>query len=396
MPKVWTLMLVLCVSEARCVKGEDSLLPPNEVEPMNAMPKALETIKPAVRGLRAYTLSPDRASIKINQNENPWDAPALIREETLRRLSARPWSRYPDFVPASLHERLAAFAGWQEAGIIAGNGSNELIQALLLVTVGLGKKVLISEPTFALYRQITTVLGGHVHTVALNSDLQYDAGKLRETIDEIHPDVTIICSPNNPTGCLISDPDLAMLLQASPGIVVVDEAYHEFAEHSVVPLLNDHNNLVVLRTFSKAMALAALRVGYLLAAPALTREIAKAVLPYNLNAFSQTAAEVAVDLYETALLPLVTKIRQERERLFLGINSIDGLNAIRSRANFMVAGSQMDPKQVFAELLERDILIRDVSSYPMLSSYFRASVGRPEENDRLIAALKEIFKQAAA
>ena len=108
--------------------------------------------------------------------------------------------------------------------------------------------------------------------------------------------MTIICSPNNPTGCVISDGGLAVLLKETPGIVVVDEAYHEFAEHSVVPLLKDHENLVVLRTFSKAMALAALRVGYLLASPELTREIGKALLPYNLNAFSQTAAEVAVEM----------------------------------------------------------------------------------------------------
>src|SRR5258706_13350722 len=138
------------------------------------MTNALDKIKPAVRALRAYTLSPDRASVKINKNENPWDAPARIKEETLRRLSARHWSRYPDFVPASLHERLAEFAGWRAEGIIAGNGSNELIQALLMVTVSEGKRVLICEPTFALYRQITTVLGGEVESIPLTSSLQYD------------------------------------------------------------------------------------------------------------------------------------------------------------------------------------------------------------------------------
>jgi len=356
------------------------------------MEKALDTIKPAVRALRAYTLSPDRASVKINQNENPWDAPARIREETLRRLSSRQWSRYPDFVPASLHERLAEFSGWQADGIIAGNGSNELIQGLLLVTVALGKRVLISEPTFALYRQIATVLGGEVVSTRLTNELQYDVAELQKAIEETRPDVTIICSPNNPTGCLIKDQDLVRLLQASTGLVVIDEAYHEFAGHSVVTLLEDHENLVVLRTFSKAMALAALRVGYLLAAPALAREIAKAVLPYNLNAFSQTAAEVAVEMYEAELRPLVTKICQERDRLYEGLRMIKGLDPVRSRANFMVARSRIDPKQVFTELLERDILIRDVSGYPMLGEYFRVSVGTPEENDLLLAGLREIFE----
>src|SRR6266566_2862065 len=247
------------------------------------------TIKPQVRALRAYTLSPDRASVKINQNENPWDAPTRIKQETFRRLSARAWSRYPDFVPASLGERLAEFAGWKPEGIIAGNGSNELIQAILMVTVGAGKRVLISEPTFALYRQISTVLGGEVISLHLTAELSYDTNALQKTVSEVQPDVTIVCSPNNPTGCVLSDQDLRALLKSTSGIVVVDEAYHEFAEHSVVPLLRDHENLVVLRTFSKAMAMAALRAGYLLAVPELTLEISKAVLPYNLNTFSQTA-----------------------------------------------------------------------------------------------------------
>jgi histidinol-phosphate aminotransferase len=353
---------------------------------------ALDKIKPAVKALRAYTLSPDRARVKLNQNENPWDAPARIKEETLRRLSARAWSRYPDFVPASLHERLAAFSGWRADGIIAGNGSNELIQALLLVTVAAGKRVLICEPTFALYRQIATVLGGEVASVSLTANLQFDVASLQRSIAESQPDITIICSPNNPTGCLIDDQDLARLLQTAHGLVVIDEAYHEFAAHSAVPLLRDHENLVVLRTFSKAMALAAFRVGYLLAAPALAVEIAKAVLPYNLNAFSQAAAEVSIELYEAELQPLVSMIRAERERLYAGIEQIEGLSAIRSQANFMVVRSRSDPRQVFAELLKRDILIRDVSSYPMLKEYLRVSVGTPAENDLLLAALRDICR----
>jgi len=351
----------------------------------------LKTIKPQVRALRAYTLSAHRASVKINQNENPWDAPEEIKKETLRRLTTRKWSRYPDFVPAGLHERLATFAGWKREGIIAGNGSNELIQALLMVTVGTGKRVLICEPTFALYRQIATVLGGEVKSIPLTTKLTYDVPGLQTEIKKTQPDLTIICSPNNPTGCVISDGDLASLLKETPGIVVVDEAYHEFAEHSVVPLLKDHENLVVLRTFSKALALAALRVGYLLASPELTREIGKALLPYNLNAFSQTAAEVAVEMYESQLRPLVMQIISERERLFGALSEIEGLWPIASRANFMVVKSQLEPTKVFNELLQRDILVRDVSAYPMLRDYFRTSVGTPAENDKLFAALREVF-----
>src|SRR5204863_3014917 len=165
-------------------------------------------IKPAVRALQAYTLSPHRASVKINQNENPWDAPARIKEETLRRFNGRKWARYPDFVPVSLHERLAEFAGWKAEGVIAGNGSNELIQALLMVTIGPGKRVLICEPTFALYRQITTVLDGEIISAPLRTDFSFDPAAIRDAVRMFNPDVTIICSPNNPTGQVIEDDDL--------------------------------------------------------------------------------------------------------------------------------------------------------------------------------------------
>ena len=351
----------------------------------------LKIIKPGVRALRAYALSPDLALVKINQNENPWDAPERVKEETWRRLAERKWSRYPDFIPTRLHEKLGAFAEWNADGVIAGNGSNELIQALLMVTLGEGKRVLISEPTFALYRQIATVLGAEVTSVPLTSRLSYDVDALQKAVITIDPDVTIICSPNNPTGCVIADRELKNLLAAARGIVVVDEAYHEFAGHSVAPLLGAHANLIVLRTFSKAMALAGLRVGYLLAAPELTREISKAVLPYNLNALSQIAAEVAVEMYETELRPLVQKIIGERERLLVELGNIPGLDPVASHGNFLLVRSAMDARTVFRELLRRQILIRDLSGYPMLAECFRVSVGTPEENNKLIASLADIF-----
>jgi histidinol-phosphate aminotransferase len=350
-----------------------------------------KSIKDSVRTLRPYTLSPDRASVKLNQNENPWDAPIEIKQETLRRISERAWSRYPDFIPQRLHERLAEFSGWTAQGIIAGNGSNELIQAVLMVTIGPGKRVLISEPTFALYRQITTVLGGEVVRVSLTSELTYDSDALLGAVQSTQPDVTIVCSPNNPTGCVMETSDLAALLEASNGLVVVDEAYFEFSGQTAVTLLPRYSNLIVLRTFSKAMAMAALRVGYLLACPDLVREIAKAVLPYNLNVVSQTAASVAIEMFESKLVPLIRTICAERDRLYEELRRIPGLTPVPSRANFIVTRSQLEARGVFNELLKRDILIRDVSKYPLLQDYFRVSVGTPEENDLLLDALREVF-----
>jgi histidinol-phosphate aminotransferase len=350
----------------------------------------LNSIKPSVRAVKAYTLPAYRAQLKLNQNENPWDAPAHIKEEVLRRFAARKWSQYPDFVPAELNECLARFAGWRSDGIIAGNGSNELIQALLMVTMEAGKTLLLSEPTFTLYRQVATVLGGKVETVFLTSELEYDSEALERFVAEKQPDVTIVCSPNNPTGCVIDDAVLRTLLESARGLVVIDEAYHEFAGSSVVPLLKEYENLIVLRTFSKAMAVAALRIGYLLASPDLVREIGKGVLPYNVNVFSQIAAEVAVENYDSELRPLVQRIVSERDRVFAALTEIDGLAPVASHANFILVKSTSNPKRIFSEMLARDILIRDVSGYPMLSEYFRFSIGTPEENDCVLKAIREI------
>lgn len=365
--------------------------PKSEIE--NYMTDPLDTIKQRVRGLRAYTLAPVRASVKLNQNENPWDAPRRVKEECLLLLVERAWSRYPDFVPAILHEQLAAFAGWRTDGVLAGNGSNELIQALLMVTVGEGKRVLVPEPTFTLYRQIGTVLGGEVLGVPLREDLSFDAAALARAVKDFSPAVTIICSPNNPTGSRLGEQELSELLEVSGGLVVVDEAYFEFSGRTIAPLLERHGNLVVLRTFSKAMALAGLRVGYLLAAPELTREVAKALLPYNLNVFSQIAAGVALELYDAEIRPLIERIVAERGRLYSALAEIEGLAPVPSHANFMVVRSALAPPFVFSELLKRDILIRDVSGHPMLKDFFRVSVGTPRENDLLIASLGEIFEK---
>jgi histidinol-phosphate aminotransferase len=310
----------------------------------------------------------------------------------VRRLEGREWSRYPDFDPSALLDALARHAGWTREGVLAGNGSNELIQAVLMVAVGAGSRVVIPEPTFTLYRQVVTVLGGEVLSVPLTSDFQFDVGAIRDRAVKGNADVMILCSPNNPTGCRIGDEDLIGLARDFDGLVIVDEAYHEFSGRTVVPLLEELPNLIVLRTFSKAMAMAGLRVGYLLASVALATEVHKATLPYNLNFFSATAAQVACERYYL-LRPQIEKIINERERLFEGLKQIPGVEPVESTANFMIARTSVGPREVFEELHRRDILVRDVSRYPMLNEYFRISVGSESENDQLLAALREVVSE---
>ena len=344
----------------------------------------LKKIKPAVRAISAYTLPPYRASIKINQNENPFDMPDEIKAEVARRLAARAWSRYPDFVPAKLLERLASFAGWKPEGALAGNGSNELIQAVLTVTVSQGTRVAIPQPTFTLYRQIVTVLGGEVIAVPLTDTFRFDVDAIRQAAKDA--DVVIICSPNNPTGCLIDEADVARIADDFDGILVIDEAYHEFSGRTVARLLDRLPNLIVLRTFSKAMAMAGLRVGYMLSSPEITREVHKATLPYNLNFHSATAAETACEMFDL-LRPKIELIVSERERLAGLLSSISNVEVFQSAANFLLIRTPMQAQDLFEELHKQDILVRDVSKYPMLARCVRVSVGAPEENDRLVEAL---------
>lgn len=350
----------------------------------------LDKIKIQVKKLSAYTLNAPECRVKINQNENPYDMPEEIKQEVLNRLANRPWSRYPTFVPVDLLVTMAKFSDWRADGILAGNGSNELIQALLSVTVGTGTKVLISEPTFTLYRLLIEVLGGEVISLPLTLNLKYDVDLIKNTAKENHADLIIICSPNNPTGCVIDDSDLIDLLETFPGLVILDEAYHEFSKHTVVPLLKRYNNLIVLRTFSKAMAMAGLRVGYLLSHPDLAREIAKAKLPYNLNFFSLTAAIVTMENFHL-LTPIIDKLIAERERLFTELSKIPGLEPLSSKANFILTKTSINPSELMAKLQAKDILARDVSRYPMLSNYVRFSIGTEKENNELIERLQEIF-----
>jgi histidinol-phosphate aminotransferase len=356
----------------------------------------LRHVKPAVRALRAYTLAVRESRVKLDQNESPWDLPQAVKRRVMEKALARPWSRYPPFSPAPFLEKLAAHAGWRADGVLAGNGSNELIEALLLVTVGEGTRVVIPEPTFTLYALMTGILGGDALRVPLAADLGYDAAALARARRESAAALTIVCSPNNPTGGALPLDAIAALCEEGDGLVVVDEAYGEFAGASAVPLLERHSNLVVLRTFSKALGLAGLRVGYLLASPELVREVNKARLPYNLNFFSQLAAEAALE--ERALLAeRSAALVSERERLRAALEEIPGVRPFPSLANFvLVELESAGPKAVHGALAERGILVRDVSGYPRLGRHLRVSVGTPEENDALLEALPAVLAACRA
>jgi histidinol-phosphate aminotransferase len=347
----------------------------------------LDGVKSQVLEAPAYKLDAYEADIKLNQNENPFDFPEELKEEAFRRFRQRQWSRYPDFIPDFLRCRLGEFVGWPMEGVVVGNGSNELLQATLMILVKSRTRVAIPFPTFTVYRLISNILGAEVVDIAVNPDMSYNVEQLISKSQESGANALIVNNPNNPTGSAISEQGLQRILEEYSGYVLLDEAYFEFCGHSGLGLLEKYPKLIITRTFSKAMGMAGLRVGYLLAHPDLAEQISKAKLPYNINQFSLTAAEVAlenVDLFRAA----IQNVLKEKKRMARELGKLPGFRVYPSEANFFLVESPVAPRTLFDELYEQGILIRDVSSYPMLSKCIRISVGTREENDRLLSALR--------
>ena len=355
----------------------------------------LDKIKAQVREIDAYTLAEYEYDIKINQNENPFDVPADLKEGLLEFARTRSWARYPDFVQHRFAQKLAEHTGWTSEGILVGNGSNELIQATLLVTMGPGAKILLPVPTFTLYKLTSTILGAEVTEVPLrrgDREFQFDTEAICQAVSEQQPDVLIICSPNNPTGNRMPIKDIESLVQLSDGLVLVDEAYFHFSDATCLPLLSQYGNLIITRTFSKAFALAGLRVGYAMGSPELMAEVFKAKLPYNLNFFSQEVAIRLLDQWDV-LAERVGTLKAQRKIVHEALNDIEGVTAYRSYANFVLFETPHAPGAVFSKLAERRILVRDVSKYPLLSQALRVTIGTAEENQRFLAALAEVMDE---
>ncbi|MDR1727248.1 MAG: histidinol-phosphate transaminase [Acidobacteriota bacterium] len=355
----------------------------------------LAGVKPQVLNVPAYTLHAYEADIKLNQNENPFDFPGDLKDEVFRRFREYPWSRYPDFVPDSLRQALSKFTGWPKDGILVGNGSNELLQSVLMTLVSDGTPVAIPVPTFTVYRLIATVLGARVIDIPLGADMAYDIDaiieKARGGSKEGRAGIVVINNPNNPTGSAIDEAGLRRVLDEYDGFVLLDEAYYEFGGYTGFELLKEFPRLIITRTFSKAMGMASLRLGYMMAHPRLAEQVSKAKLPYNVNQFSLVAAETALEHIER-FQPAIATLKAEKEKLGKALGEVPGVRAYPSRANFFLVEVPREPHAVFEALYAKGILVRDVSHYPTLGKCLRISVGTPRENERLLQALREAVR----
>jgi histidinol-phosphate aminotransferase len=347
-------------------------------------------IKPEVRGLTPYTLKHFDADVKLDQNENPYELPADLKREVMDRVLRRPWGRYPEFVPMGVIKTLSKFTGWTEEGILVGNGSNELIQASLSVTLGPGRKIAVPQPTFTLYKLMATTLQADIDQILMDVDsLEFNVDRLVTAARTA--DVVVICTPNNPTGNLLEPAALMAVLDNAKGLVVVDEAYHEFSGQTALPLLAQHRNLVVLRTFSKAMSMAGLRFGYMMAHPEIAREVYKSKLPYNVNIFTLGAAEVVIEKHDVLARGIANLIR-ERDRVYAELQKRPAVRAFPSKANFILIRTSKPARELFEALYSHGVLVRDVSAYPLLERCLRISIGTPEENNRFLTALDRVLE----
>jgi histidinol-phosphate aminotransferase len=350
-----------------------------------------------IAAMTAYTLELREAEIKLNQNESPFDLPRPLKEEVLARVAERPWNIYPDFESMALRGALAKAYGYTSENVLVGNGSNELLAAAIGTFVGPGTPVIFPKPTFSLYEKLITVACGKAIPIAVDPATgQLPLEEMLRAIERCpspadrlaEKPVVIVCSPNNPTGGILPPHGIDALL-ATGATVLFDRAYGDFqeGERGLPPL---HDRLVTFSTFSKAWALAALRVGWLASTAGTCREIRKVKLPYSLNIISEAVAAMALDHRELRDAN-VARTLTERARVFAAMQTL--VTPYPSQANFIAFTSAMPAKQLFEALVARGVLIRDISS--AVPNALRVSVGSREQNDRFLAALEQILEEKA-
>jgi len=332
----------------------------------------------AVAAMTAYTLELRTAEVKVNQNENPYDFPQQLKQQLADEIVKRNWNRYPDFESQALRDAIAAAHGLSADNILVGNGSNELLAAAIGTFVGPGTQVVIPRPTFTLYDKLVTVAGGSVKHV----DIDPRTGLLPLEEMLVENAVVIVCSPNNPTGGVLPAGGLQRLLDTG-STVLFDRAYGDFATAEAAIATRD-DRLVTFSTFSKAWGLAGLRVGWLATTAATAREIRKVKLPYSLNIVSEAAAVLALKNRQIRDAN-VQRIIAERERVLAAMKKV--VECFPTQANFITFKTR---RPLFEDFCARGVLVRDVSAYHGLGGCLRVSIGTPEENDRFLAALKEI------
>lgn len=347
-------------------------------------------LRPDLEDVEPYVSPQLPARVRLNTNESPYAPPRTLTDALLREVEGMSLNRYPDRDARRLVDGLAEKWSWPREGVWVANGSNEVFMHLFLAYGGPERTCLTFEPTYSLHSLIPRLALTDVAHLPRDESFAIDVDAAASLIEEHRPEVVVVCSPNNPTGNSTPLDDVSALCRVAPGLVVVDEAYGEFAPDgaSAVSLLGGHDNLVVVRTFSKAWRLAGVRIGYLLAAPDLVSQMAVARLPYHLSTLSQAVGIAALEA-EDDTLQAVGEIVSERDRIAAALDEL-GLRVMPSDANFVLFETA-DAAATWKALYERGILVRAYERSPVLGSYLRVTVGLPDENDEFLRTLEEVI-----
>ena len=359
----------------------------------------LDLVRPEVRAERAYRVPTTvEAAAKIDQNESPYDLPDAIKRAVLDRFAEAPWNRYPDDRPHRLVRALEERDGLPAGSVIVGRGSNELSQTLALCFLGRDVPVVLPSPMFALYASVARMHGAEIVDVPAGDDLKHDPDAILEAAQQASAPLTVVTTPNNPTGQTIAHADLGRLAAGVPGVLVIDEAYHEFLDGpTATDLLKDHANVLVMRTFSKALGLAGVRLGVLAGHPALIAEIEKSRVPFLVDRLGEAVGLAALG-HADLIADRVATLRTERERLEAWTGGLEGVGVLPGAANFFLVRTPLDVPVLLERMAERGVLIRDVSGYPALagrggrSGWARVSVGTPGENRAYQDALAAVLE----
>jgi histidinol-phosphate aminotransferase len=331
--------------------------------------------------------------VRLNTNESPFPPPAEWQELLADEVGSIDFHRYPDRSATALRTAIAEMHSVQADQVFAANGSNEVLQSILLAFTGHGRSVLTFEPTYALHAHIARVVGATVHERERNDDFSLDGAEVVAAVTELHPAVTFLCSPNNPSGVLERQDVIVAALDAVaslPGLLVVDEAYGQFAPWSAQSLFHEEPPLIVCRTFSKTWSMAAARLGYCIAPSWVVAEMEKVVLPYHLDATKQLAGRLALR-FAPQMRRRVEELVLERERLASRLTSL-GVEVWPSSANFILfRPTTGGADAVWQGLVDRGVLVRNCSSWARLHGCLRVTIGTPAEDDRFLEALQEVL-----
>jgi histidinol-phosphate aminotransferase len=350
---------------------------------------AVPPIRPDLQLTEGYHSPQVEAEVRLNTNESPFAPPDAWRHELLAALAEVSFHRYPDRPATELRQAVADLHGVAPDEVFCANGSNEVLQCLLLSFGGPGRRALVFEPTYALHSHIARIAGTEVVEGARDDDFLIDLGHALELLAATRPDVTFLCSPNNPTGRAEPPETVAAVSTAAPGLVIVDEAYGQFSPWSALSLRGpEQRGLVVTRTFSKTWAMAGARLGYLVADPAVVAACESVVLPYHLSAQTQVAGLIALR-HVPEMESRVARIAEERGRVAAALGDLP-VDSWPSDANFILfRPRQRDATEVWQGLLDHSILIRNCAGWDGLRGCLRVTIGTADENDRFLQALKE-------